>query len=97
MLQVRFSGSRLVNLYHTGKTALGFVSGRVIHKVAREEGEAFRTSFLLRWYGLVIQTIGLNLGFLFVCLFALLGNLDHLSFPIGSIEIMVYLKIVGRG
>lgn len=84
MLQVRFSSSRLVTLYHTGKTGLGFGSRRIIHKVVREEGEAFRTSFLLRWYGLVIQTTGLNLGF-FVCLFALLGNLDHLSFPIGSI------------
>lgn len=37
MLQARFSDSRLVTPYHTGKKGLGFGSGRIIHEVAREE------------------------------------------------------------
>lgn len=95
MLQARFSDSRLVTLYHTGKEVLGCGSGRAIHDIATEEKR--RHSELLPTTEVVwpvVKTAALSSAFFAL---ASLGNLHHLNFPIGNIEIiMVFLKIVGR-
>ena len=99
MLQAGFSDSRLVvSPYHTGKEeVLELGSRRIIHGSKRGKGEAFRTSFLLSIW-LSDKDGRLEFSFFFFSLFAFLGNLGHLGFPISNIEIiMAYLKIVGRG